>query len=83
MVGSPRVAKRQVVKLEATKLNHTGKLFLSIVQCEMKDIKKGDLFIMLESSLELVLGKDNKFLWKAKMNAVPYKDTYTVQAEEI
>ena len=82
MITRP-IDKRQVIKLSVTMLNPSGKKYLSIVPCDMKDIKKGDVFFMLESSMELVVGKDNSFLHRAKTNGMPHKDTYLVQTEEI
>ena len=75
--------KRQVIRLSSAVVNATGKKYLSIQPCEMKDVKKGDIFFMLEETLELVLGKDKKFLYRAKTDGMPHKDTYVVQAEEI
>lgn len=84
MAGSiPKKDKRQVIRLAAIPINNSGKKVLSLQECEMKDIKKGDIFIMLEDTLELVLGKDQKFLYRAKSDGMPHKDTFVVQAEEI
>ena len=75
--------KRYVIKLEAISLNVNDKKYLSLIESEMKDVKKGDTFIMLEGSMELVMGKNDKFLWKAKSDAIPHKDSFIIQAEEI
>ena len=82
MITKP-VDKRQVIRIGITSVNNTGKKYLSIQPCDMKDIKKGDVFFMLESTMELVVGKDNAFLHRAKTNGMPHKDTYVVQTEEI
>ena len=82
MITKP-IDKRQVIRLSVTAINETKKRYLSIQPCDMKDIKKGDVFFMLEPTMELVLGKDNAFLHRAKTNGIPHKDTYVVQTEEI
>lgn len=84
MVGSiPKNSKRRVLKFSVVSIDKSGSKYLSMQDCEMKDIKRGDVFIMLEGSLELVLGKENKFIWRAKIDAIQHKDSYAVQAEEI
>jgi hypothetical protein len=79
----PKNNKRKVLKLNAIAIDKSNTRHLSIQECGMKDIKRGDVFIILEGSLELVLGKDNKFIWRAKTDAIPHKDSFAVQAEEI
>ena len=74
--------KRKVIKL-STITSSPGKKLLSLQECELKDIKKDDVFIMLEGSLEVVMGKGDKFIWKAKVNAIQRADSYLIQAEEI
>lgn len=78
-----KVSKRKVIKLNAITLDKSNHKYLSLHECEMKDIRQGDTFIMLESSLELVIGKENKFIWRAKSNALPHKESFVVQAEEL
>ena len=75
--------KRQIIKLTSIALDTSDKRYLSLPECEMKDIKKGDLFLMFEGTMELVTGKEGKFLWRAKSDAIPHKDSFVIQAEEI
>lgn len=78
-----KIDKRKVIKLNAITLDKSNHKYLSLHECEMKDIQRGDTFIMLEGSLELVIGKDNKFIWRAKSDALPHKGSFAVQAEEL
>lgn len=75
--------RRQAVRLSAIAMNNNGKKYLSIEQVAMKDLKRGDLFILLENTLELVTDKQNRFLYRATSDGIPHKDTYVIKAEEI
>jgi hypothetical protein len=81
--NTPKKDRRQVVKLSAISIDKTDKKYLSMQYCEMKDVKKGDVFFLLEDAMELVIGKDQKFLFRAKTDGMAHKDTFVVQAEEI